>query len=83
MKRIFRKFQQIKGAAEPKPDPREEDYEPENEVVSIPSVSEVRSLSLQITFTSYMYSKYRDPLHVLLNYIVKVSGADRFHCGPR
>ena len=42
---VFGTIQQIKGAAEPKPDPRGMD-EPEKEVISVPSVSEVRSLSL-------------------------------------
>ncbi|KAH8998264.1 hypothetical protein EDB86DRAFT_825160 [Lactarius hatsudake] len=44
----------IRGAAEPKPDTRGNDGEPEKEVVPIPSVT-----------------KYRDPLHVLLEYIAK------------
>jgi hypothetical protein len=73
---------EVVGAAEPKPDPREEKYELEKELISVPSVSEVRSLSL--TFQpSYMCFKYRDPLHVLLDYILKVSTPDRFRDLPR
>ena len=48
MKRIFWIFPRPKGAAEPKPDPRGDDREPEREVVQIPSVTEV-SLLLFLT----------------------------------
>ena len=72
VKLILGKFHQIKAEAEPKPDPCEKDHEPEKEVVSIPSVSEVRPLTLIIQ-PSFMCSKYQDPLHIILDYIVKVS----------
>ncbi|KAH9170393.1 hypothetical protein EDB89DRAFT_1301200 [Lactarius sanguifluus] len=51
---LFGLVPRIKGAAEPKPDTRGNDGEPEKEVVPIPS-----------------FTKYRDPLHVLLEYIAK------------
>ncbi|KAH9066171.1 hypothetical protein EDB87DRAFT_1589300 [Lactarius vividus] len=52
----------IKAAAEPKPDTRGNDPEPEKEGVPIPSVT-----------------KYQDPMHVLLEYIAKVSAVDPCH----
>ena len=43
VERTFRIFsKKIRAAAEPKPDPSENDDEPETEVVSIPSVTDVR-----------------------------------------
>ncbi|KAH8984040.1 hypothetical protein EDB92DRAFT_1951101 [Lactarius akahatsu] len=60
VKRNFRKLPRIKAAAEPEPDPRGGGGEPEKEVVWIPSVTEL-----------LMRSEYRDPLHVLLEYIAK------------
>ena len=55
VKRIFGKFHQIKAAAEPKLDPCEEDYEPEKEVIAIPSVSEVRLLTFDIPTLIYVF----------------------------
>jgi hypothetical protein len=61
----------IEAAAEPKPDPREDyDSEHEKEVISVPSVSEVRTLILTLP-PSCMPFKYQDPLHVILDYIIK------------
>ena len=77
VKPILGKFHQIKAEAEPRPDSCEKDYKPKKEVISIPSVSEVRSLTL-IFQPSFMCSKYQDPLHVILDYIAKVSDAGRF-----
>ena len=77
MKRLFWIIPRLKGAAGPQPDPRGDDREPEMELVSIPSVTEVSKITLfDILVLIYMHSKCRDPLHVLLEYIATVSGAD-------
>jgi hypothetical protein len=76
VKRILWIFPRPKGAAEPKPDSREDDREPEEEVVLVPSITEVRLLRAFLTaYSSYMGLKNPDPLHVLLEYIANVSSA--------
>jgi hypothetical protein len=46
VKRFFWVLPRLKGAAEPKPDPRGDDRRPEMELVTIPGVTEVRLLFL-------------------------------------
>ncbi|KAI9445965.1 hypothetical protein H4582DRAFT_2163098, partial [Lactarius indigo] len=68
----------IRGAAEPKPDTRGDNPEPEKKVAPAPVVAKVRLLFFG--FPVFMArSKYRDPLHVLLEYIAKVSAIDLCH----
>ncbi|KAF8262518.1 hypothetical protein EI94DRAFT_1688024 [Lactarius quietus] len=52
-KRIFL-WSRLKAAAGPNPDPKDDDCEPDVELISIPAVP-----------------KYRDPLHVILEYIAE------------
>jgi hypothetical protein len=74
VKRILWIFPRPKGAAEPEPDSRGDDREPEEEVVLVPSITEVRLLRTCLTFyASHMGLKNPDPLHVLLEYIANVS----------
>jgi len=58
--RVFRKLKilprQVKAAAGPSPDPKEDDEEPDEEYVLIPSTT---------------IPEYRDPLHILGGYIVE------------
>ncbi len=66
-----RKF---KAAAGPAPDPSgddDDDSESQTELESISSVTDVR-LHFSTSFLSTKLSKYRDPLHVLLDYIAEV-----------
>ena len=72
VKRTFKLFPRVRAAAEPIPDPSGKDDDQETEAVSIAGVPEVRL----VLFTSYFplkLSKYRDPLHVLLDYLAEVS----------
>ncbi|KAH9038303.1 hypothetical protein EDB84DRAFT_1098834 [Lactarius hengduanensis] len=74
---FFGLIPRIRGAAEPKPDPRGNDREPKK-VIPIPSVGKVRLLFFD--FLVFMVrSKYRDPLHVLLEYVAKVSAVGPCH----
>ena len=72
----------LKAAAGPSSDTDGHDYEPDIEVVSIPATPKVRDpidfLYLSLRFIEV--SKYRDPLHLLLDYIAEVSTAAPVSC---
>jgi hypothetical protein len=63
----------LKAAAEPNPDRKDDDCEPDVELISIPVVSKVQCSEF-LVFSSHPLelSKYRDPLHVILEYIAEV-----------
>ncbi|KAH9032026.1 hypothetical protein EDB85DRAFT_2089383 [Lactarius pseudohatsudake] len=75
VKRYFGLAPRIKAAAEPKPDTRGNDGEPEKEADPIPRVTKVRLLFFDFLLF-IVRLKYRDPLHELLEYIAKVSSVD-------
>jgi hypothetical protein len=64
----------LKAAAGPNPDPDGYDEEPEAELIPIPALNEVKlPHSFGVCYFSSWFSKYRDPLHILLEYIADVS----------
>jgi hypothetical protein len=69
----------LKGAAGPNPDPKGSDFEPDSEVELLPisTVPEVKCFSV-LSIPCLKTSKYRDPLHTLLDYIAEVSATDLF-----
>jgi hypothetical protein len=69
----------LKAAAGPSPDPRGYDCDPDTEVISIPAATEVKDSSIRLLSLFSDVSKYRDPLHLLLNYIAEVSTAGSLH----
>jgi len=68
---------QLRGAAGPNPSlDRDHDHDKQHmELVSIPSATTVRRSNCHFP-ASIHSSKYRDPLHVLLEYITNVSSED-------
>ena len=77
--RVIRSFwilpRRLEAAAGPSSDPGGYDYDPETEVVSIPAAdTQVKdSVRLLSVYSGFENLKYRDPLHLLLDYIAKVS----------
>ena len=61
----------LKAAAGPNPDPKDDNSEPDAELIPIPAVSKVW-LSFRVASHRFKPSKYRDPLHVILEYITEV-----------
>jgi hypothetical protein len=70
----------LKGAAGPNPDPRGDDEETDARLMPIPALPEVKSLRPFSVFNRHLASKYRDPLHLLLEYIAKVSVVTQVLC---
>jgi hypothetical protein len=62
----------LKAAAGPSPDLGGYDCDPDTEVISIPAATKVKD-SVQLFSVFSEISKYRDPLHLLLDYIAEVS----------
>ena len=60
------------AAAGPSSDMGGYDYDPDTEVISIPAVTKVKDSVLLFSVSSD-FSKYRDPLHLLQEYIAEVS----------
>ena len=76
--RVARSFgilpRRLEAAAGLDPDPGGYDYDPDKEVVSIPGNSQVRdSVRLLSVCSGSDVFKFRDPLHLLLDYIAEVS----------
>ena len=61
----------LRAAAGPNPDPKGDNSEPDAELISIPTVPKVWP-SFSVGSHCLNPSKYRDPLHVLLEYITEV-----------
>ena len=61
----------LRAAAGPNPDPKGDNSEPDAELISIPAVPKVYP-SLRAAIHRLNPSKYRDPLHVILEYIAEV-----------
>ena len=71
--RSFRIFpRHLKAAAGPYPDPGAYDYNSSTELLSIPATTKVNDSVRPFSVFSKL-SKYRDPLHLLLDYIAEVS----------
>jgi hypothetical protein len=63
----------LKAAAGSLPDPGGYDYDPDTEVISIPANTKVKdSVRLFSACSGSDALKYRDPLHLLLDYIAEV-----------
>ena len=62
----------LKAAADSPPGPGGHDSGPDNELISIPATTEV-GLRFNFSLTSAEISKYLDPLHSLLGYIIEVT----------
>jgi hypothetical protein len=78
--RVARSFwilpRRLKAAAGPSTDLGGNDCDPDREVISIPAITKVRnSVDLFSVFSDV--SKYRDPIHLLLEYIAEVSAIAR------
>ena len=74
MTRKYKIFPRLKGAAGPNPDPEGYDEEPDMEVISVPAVPEVTlCICLELSSLYFWLAKYRDPLHILLQFIAEVS----------
>lgn len=69
----------LKGAAAPNPDPNGDDSDPELELISLSTVPEVKCFLApwHLQYSTHL-SKYRDHLHILLEYIAEVSIVDMF-----
>jgi hypothetical protein len=63
---------QLKAAAGPSPNPGGYDDDPDTELVSIPAITKVKDCVRLFSVFSDI-SKYRDPLHLILDYIAEVS----------
>jgi hypothetical protein len=78
--RVARSFwilpKHLKAAAGPSQNPGGYDRDPGTELISIPAVTQVKDSVWLSSFFSDV-SKYRDPLHLLLEYIAEVSATDR------
>jgi hypothetical protein len=61
----------LRAAAGPNPDPTGDSSEPDAELISIPAVPKVLR-SFRVVSHRLKLSKYRDPLHVILEYLAKV-----------
>ena len=61
----------LRAASGPNPDPKDEDCDPDVELISIPTVPKVCTLFV-VSSHHLKLSKYRDPLHVILEYIAEV-----------
>jgi hypothetical protein len=75
--RVSRTFwilpRRLKAAAGPSRDPDGYDCDPDTEVISIPAITNVKiSHRLFSIFSNVCFSKYRDPLYLLLDYIAEV-----------
>jgi hypothetical protein len=62
--------------AGPNPDSEGDKEESDAELMPIPALPEVSRHTLQRFLVVIWYSKYRDPLHILLEYIAEVSSLD-------
>ena len=67
---IFRS--RLRAAAGPNPDLEEDGCEPDAELIPIPDVPKVRALLVFFLVLVLSLSKFRDPLHVILEYIAEV-----------
>ena len=65
----------LRAAAGPNPDPKGDHSEPDAEPIPIPAIPKVW-LSFRVSRHRLKPSKYRDPLHVILEYIAEVSAVD-------
>jgi hypothetical protein len=71
----------IEAAAGPSPDPGGYYRDPDTEVISIPANTQVKdSVRLLSACSGSDVLKYRDPLHLLLDYIVQVSNSSLVSC---
>lgn len=75
--RKFKIFPRLKGAAGPNPDPEGYDEEPDMELISVPAVPKVTLCSSKVSSLHIWLAKYRDPLHILLQFIAEVSTLDK------
>jgi hypothetical protein len=62
----------LKAAASPPPDPEGSDSDPDTGLVSIPAITKVKDSVRSFSVLSDVL-KYRDPLHILLDYIAEAS----------
>lgn len=69
----------LKAAAGPSPDLGGDDFEADFELLSIPMINQVRDFFYSSRSSSEV-SKYRDPLHLLLDYIAGVSTTSLVSC---
>ncbi|KAF8264370.1 hypothetical protein EI94DRAFT_1703308 [Lactarius quietus] len=63
-------WHKLRAAAGPNPDPKDDDSEPEATLISIPTVPKVW-YSFRVSSHLLKLLKYRDPLHVMLEYIAE------------
>jgi hypothetical protein len=63
----------VRAAAGPSSGPDDYDYDPTMEVISIPATTTVKEIIFGFSRPSSDVPKYRDPLHVLQDYIAEVS----------
>jgi len=61
------------AAAGPSSDPSEDSHETDTGLASFPAITKVKCSLFGISQTSTKLSKYRDPLHILLEHIAEVS----------
>ena len=69
----------LKAAAGPSSDPGGYDSDSDTEVISIPGITQVKS-SVRIFFAISDISKFRDPLHLLSDYIAEVGTTCLLSC---
>jgi hypothetical protein len=65
-------WQKLRAAAGPNPDPKDDDSETEATLISIPTIPKVW-YPFCVSIHRLKLLKYRDPLHIMLEYIAEVS----------
>ena len=82
VKRIFGIFPRLKGAAEPRPDPRLDDREQEMQVVPIPNVTQVDLLFFEVLVLIYGFKVPGSAARTIRIYRERESNRSilRLHC---